>query len=193
MQLRCTYCQTMFAIGREETLAALESMEENHLKYYDAHCPRCRRANRVERFRLEISYPTWKADLQAMASRAEPSGPGEGGAGESAPTPTPTAPAVPPPPPAPPEMKKAHARTHGHAAEKLSKLEQAPVQEVMPAVNAGKGPLGASQAKQGTRKPAPASAKRKPASRPKATRVKPRKAVRPAPAKKKKPALKKKK
>ena len=29
MQLRCTFCQTMFALSREEMLAALEHMEEN--------------------------------------------------------------------------------------------------------------------------------------------------------------------
>ena len=57
MQLRCTYCQTMFAIGREDMLAALEHMEENKQIYYDAHCPRCRRANRVERARMERFFP----------------------------------------------------------------------------------------------------------------------------------------
>lgn len=70
MQLRCTYCQTMFAISREDTLAALEHMAENNLKYYDAHCPKCRRANRVERFKVELSYPGWQADLKAMAKEA---------------------------------------------------------------------------------------------------------------------------
>ena len=66
MQIRCTYCQTMFAISREDKLAALEHMDEEKLKYYDAHCPKCRRANRVERFKLELSYPAWRADLKAM-------------------------------------------------------------------------------------------------------------------------------
>jgi hypothetical protein len=75
MQIRCTYCQTMFAISREEKLAALEHMDEEKLKYYDAHCPKCRRANRVERFKLEVSYPTWRADLKAMAKTV---GSGEG-------------------------------------------------------------------------------------------------------------------
>ncbi len=70
MQIRCSYCQTMFPISREETLAALEHMEDNNLKYYDAHCPNCRRANRVERFKLEASYPTWREDLKAMAKEA---------------------------------------------------------------------------------------------------------------------------
>jgi hypothetical protein len=70
MQLRCTYCQTMFAIGRDEKLAALEHMDENNQKYYDAHCPKCRRANRVERFKLEFSYPGWREAIKAMAKEA---------------------------------------------------------------------------------------------------------------------------
>ena len=67
MQLRCTYCQTMFAISHEETLAAMEHMEESGQKFYDAHCPKCRRSNRIERFRLEFSYPNWREDLKQMA------------------------------------------------------------------------------------------------------------------------------
>lgn len=70
MQLRCTFCQTMFAISRDEMLAALERLDEEKLKYYDAHCPKCRRANRVERFKLELAYPAWKADLRALVKQA---------------------------------------------------------------------------------------------------------------------------
>jgi hypothetical protein len=71
MQLRCSYCQTMFAISRDETLAAIEHMAENNLKYFDAHCPNCRRANRVERFKLEASYPGWQAAIKTMAKEAD--------------------------------------------------------------------------------------------------------------------------
>lgn len=66
MQLRCTYCQTMFAISREDMLAALEHMEENKQIYYDAHCPKCRRANRVERARMERFFPDWKKAIKTM-------------------------------------------------------------------------------------------------------------------------------
>lgn len=71
MQLRCSYCQTMFPISREETLAALEHMAEHNQKFYDAHCPNCRRANRVERIKLETSYPGWQNDLKSMAREAK--------------------------------------------------------------------------------------------------------------------------
>lgn len=70
MQLRCTYCQTMFAIGREEKLIAIQNMNAENLEYYHAHCPKCRRANRVERAKLEHSYPNWQTDLKALTSEA---------------------------------------------------------------------------------------------------------------------------
>lgn len=70
MQIRCTYCQTMFAISREDMLAALEHMEENKQIYYAAHCPKCRRANRVERFRMERFFPDWKKAINTMAKES---------------------------------------------------------------------------------------------------------------------------
>jgi hypothetical protein len=70
MQLRCTYCQTMFNITQDEMLAGLEHMEEQKQSYYDAHCPKCRRANRVERARMERFFPDWKKTLKTMAKEA---------------------------------------------------------------------------------------------------------------------------
>jgi hypothetical protein len=70
MQLRCTYCQTMFALSREEMLAALEHMEENKQVYYEAHCPKCRRGNRVERSRMERFFPEWKNAIKTMAKES---------------------------------------------------------------------------------------------------------------------------
>ncbi len=78
MQLRCTYCQTMFAISREEMLAGLEHMEENKLAYYDAHCPKCRRANRVERARMERFFPDWKKVIKTMTKEADQAAAGDG-------------------------------------------------------------------------------------------------------------------
>ncbi len=70
MQLRCTYCQTMFSISRDEMLAGLEHMEEQKQTYYDAHCPKCRRANRVERARMERFFPDWKKAIKTMAKES---------------------------------------------------------------------------------------------------------------------------
>jgi len=70
MQVHCTYCQTMFAISRDEMLAALQHMEQHSQKYYDAHCPKCRRANRVEGKRIEVFFPDWKKTIKAMEREA---------------------------------------------------------------------------------------------------------------------------
>jgi ssDNA-binding Zn-finger/Zn-ribbon topoisomerase 1 len=60
----------MFAISREDMLAALEHMEENKQIYYDAHCPKCRRANRVERTRMERFFPDWKNAIKTMSKES---------------------------------------------------------------------------------------------------------------------------
>ena len=70
MQLRCTYCQTMFSISQDEMLAGLEHMEEQKQAYYAAHCPKCRRANRVERSRMERFFPEWKKAIRTMAKKS---------------------------------------------------------------------------------------------------------------------------
>jgi len=70
MNLRCAYCQTMFALGRETMLTALEQMETEGLHHYDAHCPRCRRANSMSRDRLEKAYPGWREALKEMQKQA---------------------------------------------------------------------------------------------------------------------------
>ena len=70
MQLRCTYCSNMFSISQEEMLAGLEHMEEHQQTYYDAHCPKCRRANRVERARMERFFPDWKNAIKTMAKES---------------------------------------------------------------------------------------------------------------------------
>ena len=70
MNLRCSYCQTMFALSRETILAALGQMEVEDLHHYDAHCPRCRRANSMSRDRLEKAYPGWREALKEMQKQA---------------------------------------------------------------------------------------------------------------------------
>jgi hypothetical protein len=71
MNLRCAFCQTPYAIGRNETIAALQMMEAENLSHYDAHCPRCRRATQIPRQKLELSMPSWKEAL-AAATQPEP-------------------------------------------------------------------------------------------------------------------------
>jgi len=66
MNLRCTYCQTPFTIGRIEKLDALQHMDANNLTHYDTYCPRCRRAIPVLRQKLEASMPNWRDALNEL-------------------------------------------------------------------------------------------------------------------------------
>jgi hypothetical protein len=93
MQLRCTYCQTMFSITQDAMLAGLEHMEEQKLTYYDAHCPKCRRANRVERSRMERFFPDWKKAIKSMAKESAQTRTGSENAPESSPQEKPSSPA----------------------------------------------------------------------------------------------------
>ena len=64
MNLRCLYCQTPFTLSRNEMLSALVTMKDKVMNHYDAHCPRCRRAPRVPRQRLEMAMPNWREELK---------------------------------------------------------------------------------------------------------------------------------
>jgi hypothetical protein len=66
MNLRCSYCQTPFSIGRVEKIAALQHMYAENLTHYDAHCPRCRRSSPVLRQKLETTMPNWRDQLKEL-------------------------------------------------------------------------------------------------------------------------------
>ncbi len=66
MNIRCTYCQNLFTVGRLEKLAALQKMQSKAIDHFDAHCPRCRRANSVSRQKLEIFTPAWQEGLKTL-------------------------------------------------------------------------------------------------------------------------------
>ena len=73
MNLRCIYCQTPFTLSRTEMLGAIVSMNEKGQNHYDAHCPRCRRANSISRQRMELFFPNWQeAAKQLAAMPADP-------------------------------------------------------------------------------------------------------------------------
>jgi phage FluMu protein Com len=71
MNLRCIYCQTPFTLSRAEMVAAIQHMTEKNMNHYDAHCPRCRRANSISRQRMELFFPNWQEAAKQAASAAE--------------------------------------------------------------------------------------------------------------------------
>ncbi len=166
MQLRCTYCQTMFAVSREETLAALEHMEEEKLKFYDAHCPKCRRANRVECIKFEFSYPGWRNDIKKMAKEAS------GTSQPAAPTPA----HAPEPDSSAASLRKKHlhkpAAGTGSAKAAVAKKPAAissPKGKPAPkpaAISSPKGKPSPKTGKKAAAKPAPKTAKKPAAKKP---------------------------
>ncbi len=74
MNLRCMYCQTMFGISRDVMLIGLQTMDAEKQSHYDIYCPKCRRANRVERRKLELANPNWQEKVKAMAKEAAKAG-----------------------------------------------------------------------------------------------------------------------
>ena len=66
MNLRCSYCQTPYTIGRIEKLDALQHMDANNLDHYDAQCPHCRRSTPIVRKRLEMTMPNWREALKEL-------------------------------------------------------------------------------------------------------------------------------
>lgn len=64
MNIKCSFCQTPYTLSRVQMLDALQEMDAHKLTHYDAHCPRCRRATRVERKRMEMFFPNWREALK---------------------------------------------------------------------------------------------------------------------------------
>lgn len=79
MNIRCSFCQIPYAIGRNEMLAALEKMDAENLTHYDAHCPRCKRSTQIPRARLEMAVPNWREEYRElekeMAANPQPEAP----------------------------------------------------------------------------------------------------------------------
>ena len=66
MNIRCSFCQTPYTMSRVQILDAMQEVDAGKLSHYDAHCPRCRRATRIPRQKLEMAMPNWKDELKSF-------------------------------------------------------------------------------------------------------------------------------
>ncbi len=136
MNLTCSYCQTPFTLGMAEKVAALQRMHAENMHHYDAHCPRCGRANAVSRERLEMFTPGWKDAIKETASESAPVSSTEPVAPEPIPPQMSSAPApivpVPAKAPAKPAAKKPAAKKPAtkKAAKKVVKAKAKPEKAV---------------------------------------------------------------
>ena len=60
VNLRCYSCSTPFAVKPDEIKAALDLIHQEELKFYNAPCPRCGRANKVSKKQLKRAAPNWQ-------------------------------------------------------------------------------------------------------------------------------------
>jgi phage FluMu protein Com len=67
MQIRCQQCHRPFAMSKEAVHAALDHMAAENLAHYNAHCPHCRKANRVSFEELQRAAPDWGKHEEAEA------------------------------------------------------------------------------------------------------------------------------
>lgn len=71
MNIKCSFCQTPYTLSRVQMLDALQEMDAHKLTHYDAHCPRCRRATRIERKRMEAFFPNWREALKQFEAEMQ--------------------------------------------------------------------------------------------------------------------------
>jgi hypothetical protein len=64
MNIRCSFCQTPYALSRVAMLDALQEVDSRNLTHYDAQCPRCRRSTPIPRQKLEMAMPNWREELK---------------------------------------------------------------------------------------------------------------------------------
>jgi hypothetical protein len=64
LNIRCAFCQTPYTLSHVIMLDALQEVDAQKLSHYDAQCPRCRRATRIPRQRLEMAMPNWRNELK---------------------------------------------------------------------------------------------------------------------------------
>jgi hypothetical protein len=97
MNIRCAFCQTPYTLSRVAMLDALQEVDSQNLTHYDAHCPRCRRATRVPRQKLEMAMPNWREELKQFEKEMKAHPQQEAPLPEAESTPAPEAVAAPEP------------------------------------------------------------------------------------------------
>ncbi len=119
MNIRCAFCQTPYTLSRVAMLDALQEVDSKNLSHYDAHCPRCRRATRIPRQRLEMAMPNWREELKQFEAEMKKN------PQQEAPLPTaettPVAEAAPEPEPAPAKKGATKAKPKATPAESKPK------------------------------------------------------------------------
>jgi len=141
MLIRCVHCFTPFTLTPETIQVALDQIEDNGWKHYNAFCPRCGKPNVVGKDQLLRFAPDWAAENAPKPISTPPA---------AAPKPASTAsrPARPAKASAKP---KAAARPKASAAKKAKPKKAAPAKK-KPAAKTAAKPKAKSGAKKKKKK-----------------------------------------
>jgi hypothetical protein len=71
MQLKCSFCSTPFALSNDQVAEAIAILKKDPHGHYDAHCPKCRRANKLPR-KMFAMHPAYRRMLESSEPPAEP-------------------------------------------------------------------------------------------------------------------------
>ncbi|MDA1330374.1 MAG: hypothetical protein O3B43_04840 [Chloroflexi bacterium] len=70
LRVSCTQCHLPFILNREMLDAALDEVQREGFKHYNAYCPNCGRPNKVARKQLVRAAPWWKPSGKKAAKSA---------------------------------------------------------------------------------------------------------------------------
>jgi phage FluMu protein Com len=68
MQIRCVHCGIPFTLSKETIHAALDTLNAQNQKHFDARCPQCRKVNPISLERLQRAAPDWSAEAESAES-----------------------------------------------------------------------------------------------------------------------------
>lgn len=63
MQIKCSSCAMPFALNKEEIAKMAALFKENPNLHYDAHCPKCRKATKINRNQFALN-PIYRKMLE---------------------------------------------------------------------------------------------------------------------------------
>lgn len=141
MLIRCAHCFTPFTLTPETIQLALDQIEDNGWKHYNAYCPRCGKPNVVGKEQLMRFAPEYAAE-NAPKPISTPPAPAPKAAAPSRPAPAAKASAKP----------KAAAKPKASAAKKKAKLKKAAPAKKKPAAKKAAKPKTKSGAKKKKKK-----------------------------------------
>ena len=75
LRVTCTNCHMPFIMNREMLSAALEEVQREGFKHYNAYCPSCGRQNTVSKKQLTRAAPWWRPTAKSAAKPATKAAP----------------------------------------------------------------------------------------------------------------------